>query len=58
MSETAASRPPTSDDAALAWPEMTRATTGSVPVLSRTAHDRAHLARNLPDPTGGRPVRC
>ncbi|WP_347057816.1 NAD(+) diphosphatase [Blastococcus sp. HT6-30] len=27
------------------------------PVLSRTGHDRAHLARLLPDPTGGRPVR-
>ncbi|RBY96497.1 NAD(+) diphosphatase [Blastococcus sp. TF02-8] len=27
------------------------------PVLSRSAHDRAHLARSLPDPTGGRPVR-
>ncbi len=31
--------------------------TGAVPLLSRTAHDRAHLARSLPDPTGGRPVR-
>jgi NAD+ diphosphatase len=28
-----------------------------VPVLSRAAHDRAHLARSLPDPTAGRPVR-
>jgi NAD+ diphosphatase len=28
-----------------------------VPVLSRVGHDRAHLARNLADPTGGRPVR-
>ncbi|MFD2090442.1 NAD(+) diphosphatase [Blastococcus deserti] len=28
-----------------------------MPVLSRVAHDRAHLARSLPDPTGGRPVR-
>ncbi|TYP89945.1 NAD(+) diphosphatase [Blastococcus xanthinilyticus] len=27
------------------------------PLLSRTAHDRAHLARLLPDPAGGRPVR-
>jgi NAD+ diphosphatase len=26
-------------------------------VLSRTAHDRAHLSRGLPDPAGGRPVR-
>jgi NAD+ diphosphatase len=27
------------------------------PLLSRAVHDRAHLARLLPDPTGGRPVR-
>ncbi|NEK85315.1 NAD(+) diphosphatase [Blastococcus saxobsidens] len=27
------------------------------PLLSRTAHDRAHLARLLPDPARGRPVR-
>ena len=27
------------------------------PVLSRAAHDRAHLSRTLPDPAGGRPVR-
>src|SRR4051812_9689808 len=40
-----------------AWPEGTRRTTGSIPVLSRSAHDRAHAARSLPDPTGGRPVR-
>jgi NAD+ diphosphatase len=40
-----------------AWPEGTGPTTGVVPVLSRTAHDRAHLARALPDPTGGRSVR-
>jgi NAD+ diphosphatase len=26
-------------------------------VLSRVAHDRAHLARKLPDPAGGRPVQ-
>ncbi|WP_448640925.1 NAD(+) diphosphatase [Geodermatophilus sp. URMC 63] len=39
------------------WPAGTRTTTGAVPVLSRSAHDRAHLARSLPDPTGGRPVR-
>jgi NAD+ diphosphatase len=26
-------------------------------VLSRAAHDRAHLARKLPDPADGRPVR-
>ncbi len=40
-----------------AWPEGTGASTGPVPVLSRTAHDRAHLARAQADPTGGRPVR-
>jgi NAD+ diphosphatase len=40
-----------------AWPEGTPATTGRVPVLARIAHDRAHLSRSLPDPTGGRPVR-
>ena len=40
-----------------AWPEGTPATTGAVPVLARIAHDRAHLSRTLPDPTGGRPVR-
>jgi NAD+ diphosphatase len=41
----------------VAWPEGTPPSTGAVPVLSRTAHDRAHLARKLPDPAGGRPVR-
>jgi NAD+ diphosphatase len=40
-----------------AWPEHSRRTTGRIPVLSRSAHDRAHLARELPDPAGGRPVR-
>ena len=40
-----------------AWGDDTRATTGVVPVLSRSAHDRAHLSRALDDPTGGRPVR-
>jgi NAD+ diphosphatase len=40
-----------------AWPEGTPDSTGLVPVLSRTAHDRAHLARSQPDPAGGRPVR-
>jgi NAD+ diphosphatase len=29
----------------------------SRPVLSRVAHDRAHLSRSLPDPAAGRPVR-
>jgi len=42
---------------AAAWPEGTGPSTGEVPVLSRVAHDRAHLSRALPDPTGGRPVR-
>ena len=42
---------------ASAWPEGTRPSEGEVPVLSRVAHDRAHLARSLPDPTAGRPVR-
>ena len=42
---------------ASAWPESTRPSEGDVPVLSRVAHDRAHLARSLPDPTAGRPVR-
>jgi NAD+ diphosphatase len=40
-----------------AWPEGSRRTTGSLPVLSRSAHDRSHRARLLADPTGGRPVR-
>ena len=40
-----------------AWPEDSRRTTGRIPVLSRSAHDRAHQARELPDPAGGRPVR-
>jgi NAD+ diphosphatase len=42
---------------ASAWPEGTGPSEGEVPVLSRVAHDRAHLARSLPDPTAGRPVR-
>ena len=42
---------------ASAWPEDSRPSVGHVPVLSRSAHDRNHLARSLPDPTGGRPVR-
>ena len=40
-----------------AWPEGSRPTTGRIPVLSRSAHDRAHRARMLADPAGGRPVR-
>ncbi|MBN1093748.1 NAD(+) diphosphatase [Blastococcus sp. TML/M2B] len=43
--------------ASAAWPVGAPPSSGSVPVLSRVAHDRAHLARALPDPTGGRPVR-
>jgi NAD+ diphosphatase len=42
---------------ASAWPEGTGPSQDEVPVLSRVAHDRAHLARSLPDPTEGRPVR-
>ncbi len=57
MSEAARGNPSTSDDAVLARPEMTRSTTGDVPVLSRTAHDRAHKARSRPDPAGGRAIR-
>jgi NAD+ diphosphatase len=40
-----------------AWPEGGRSSIGDIPVLSRAAHDRAHLARKLPDPAAGRPVR-
>jgi NAD+ diphosphatase len=40
-----------------AWPEYSPPTTGHIPVLSRSAHDRGHARRALPDPTGGRPVR-
>jgi NAD+ diphosphatase len=40
-----------------AWADGTTPSSGSIPVLSRVAHDRAHLARALPDPTAGRPVR-
>lgn len=39
------------------WPDGATPSRGSVPVLSRVAHDRAHLSRSLPDPAGGRPVR-
>ena len=41
-----------------AWPEGSPATTGPVPVLSRSSHDRAHQLRSLADPAGGRPVRA
>jgi NAD+ diphosphatase len=55
---TPADNPPPGDpQRSDAWGDDTRSTTGVVPVLSRSAHDRAHLARSLPDPTGGRPVR-
>jgi NAD+ diphosphatase len=49
---TPADNPPRED-----WGDDPRSTTGVVPLLSRSAHDRAHLSRSLPDPTGGRPVR-
>jgi NAD+ diphosphatase len=40
------------------WPEDRRAgATTDVPLLSRIGHDRGHLARSLPDPAEGRPVR-
>ena len=56
---TAADNPPPEQRSAaeVAWPEGSPASTGAVPVLSRVAHDRAHLSRSLPDPAGGRPVR-
>jgi NAD+ diphosphatase len=50
--------PPAADTVTEAmWPAGTRPSDGGVPVLSRVAHDRGHLLRSLPDPTGGRPVR-
>jgi NAD+ diphosphatase len=39
------------------WLADSRPSSGSVPVLARSAHDRAHLLRSLPDPAEGRPVR-
>ncbi|SDO31166.1 NAD(+) diphosphatase [Geodermatophilus sp. DSM 45219] len=53
---TPADNPPPSGDG-VRWPESSPSPDGAVPVLSRSAHDRSHLARLLPDPTGGRPVR-
>ena len=53
---TPADNPPPPGDA-VSWPESSPSPAGAVPVLSRSAHDRSHLARSLPDPTGGRPVR-
>ena len=38
-------------------PVPSRPASGSVPVLSRAAHDRSHSARSLPDPAQGRAVR-
>jgi NAD+ diphosphatase len=52
---TPADNPPPSGDG-VSWPESSPSPAGAVPVLSRSAHDRSHLARSLPDPTGGRPV--
>ena len=56
---TPADNPPPADGQVTeaSWPEGTRASEGTVPVLSRVAHDRGHLSRSLPDPTRGRPVR-
>ena len=53
---TPADNPPPSGDG-IRWPESSPSPAGAVPVLSRSAHDRSHLARLLPDPAGGRPVR-
>ena len=39
------------------WPTTATSTPTAVPVLSRAAHDRGHLARSLADPAQGRPVR-
>ncbi|MCW2580586.1 MAG: diphosphatase [Blastococcus sp.] len=55
---TPADHPPAAGpDSEPAWLMDLRASSGVVPVLSRSAHDRAHLSRALPDPAGGRPVR-
>jgi NAD+ diphosphatase len=56
---TAADNPPPDEQSIseAAWPAGSPASTGAVPVLSRVAHDRAHLSRSLPDPAGGRAVR-
>jgi NAD+ diphosphatase len=40
-----------------AWPESSRATTGRIPILSRSGHDRGHRRRDLDDPSRGRPIR-
>jgi NAD+ diphosphatase len=53
-STTADNPPPAPGD----WPEDRHAgAVTDVPLLSRTAHDRGHLSRGLPDPARGRPVR-
>ncbi|MCW2696115.1 MAG: nudC [Modestobacter sp.] len=39
------------------WPTTMTSAPTSVPLLSRAAHDRGHLARALADPAQGRPVR-
>ncbi len=39
------------------WPTTTTSAPMAVPLLSRAAHDRGHLARALADPAQGRPVR-
>ncbi len=54
---TTADNPPPPQGSRAGWPDGATPSTGAVPVLSRVAHDRSHLARSLPDPTGGRPVR-
>ena len=54
---TPADNPDRMTAAATQWPDGATPSSGSVPVLSRVAHYRAHLSRALPDPTGGRPVR-
>ncbi|NEK57300.1 NAD(+) diphosphatase [Geodermatophilus sabuli] len=54
---TPADNPPPDTSPPVAWPESSPSGPGPVPVLSRSAHDRSHLARLLPDPTGGRTVR-
>jgi NAD+ diphosphatase len=55
---TPADNPPAADpESEPDWLMDARASSGVVPVLARYAHDRAHLSRSLPDPSGGRPVR-
>jgi NAD+ diphosphatase len=49
--------PPVTPVTESAWPVSSRATTGPIPILSRSAHDRGHRWRDLDDPARGRPVR-